>query len=255
MTFLPRAGNWAALWVVPAALLTGCASEQDSEELHVFAAASLHEGFHEIGERYTEETGQAVRFSYAGSSTLVEQLAHGAPADVLVTADEATFNDAAAEGLVTEPEVIAYNELVLITAPESTGLTSLDDVVASQARLVVCAHHVPCGAATEEAAENAGVELNPVSEAMAVTDVLGAVESGEAEAGLVYASDATDLDSDQVHSLGEEAPAPNAYPAATVTSGSSAEGASEATPEAAEDFLSFLQEDEAQSILREEGFQ
>ena len=82
---------------------------------------------------------------------------------------------------------------------------------------MVCAPQVPCGAATGEGREATGVTLSPVSEEASVTDVLGKVTSGEADAGLVYVTDVKAA-GDKVKGIPfpESAEAVNTYPIATV---------------------------------------
>lgn len=167
-----------------AALALAACSEDRAEPTTVFAASSLTIPFEEIAE------DREVSLSFDGSSGLVDQLAGGAPADVLVTADGRTMDRAVDLGLVAgEPTMFATNRLVLVTPPDNpagiTGLESLDG-----AKLVVCAPDVPCGDASARLARRAGVALHPVSEETKVTDVLGKVTAGEADAGLVYLTDA-----------------------------------------------------------------
>ncbi|MDO5700619.1 MAG: molybdate ABC transporter substrate-binding protein [Bowdeniella nasicola] len=168
---------------------------QDSSEVSgtvtVFAAASLHKAFTDIAEELMSEYPDLeVTFSFEGSSTLVDQMAEGAPADVFAAADEKNMNRASEENLVGDAQEFATNVLTLITpSGNPAGITGLDDSL-DGARLVVCAPGVPCGNATAELTEKLGVTLTPVSEEQKVTDVRGKVEAGEADAGLVYTTDA-----------------------------------------------------------------
>ena len=94
--------------------------------------------------------------------------------------------------LVGEQTEFATNALTLIV-PEGNpaGVTGLNGTL-KHADLVICAPEVPCGAATVKLEKDLGVTLDPVSEEQKVTDVRGKVESGEADAGIVYATDAKD---------------------------------------------------------------
>ncbi|HLS26071.1 MAG TPA: molybdate ABC transporter substrate-binding protein [Beutenbergiaceae bacterium] len=162
-----------------------------SGDLTVFAAASLHGVFEDLAEEFTLQHPQArVRFSFAGSADLVAQLNAGAPADVLAAADESTMAAAIGAGSVQEePRIFAANTLVLITPPDNpAGIGDVSDLAGTD--VVVCAPHVPCGAATVELAQRLGFEVQPVSEEGSVADVLGKVSSGQARAGLVYRTDA-----------------------------------------------------------------
>lgn len=159
--------------------------------LTVFAAASLTDSFNQIGKDFhAAHPNVAVRFSYAGSQDLVTQLSAGAPADVLATADTKSMAKATAGSLVGPTTEFASNTLVLITpAGNPAKITGLDSSL-DKAKLVICAPAVPCGNATRQLAAKLHVTLKPVSQEQAVTDVRGKVESGEADAGIVYRTDA-----------------------------------------------------------------
>lgn len=148
----------------------------------VFAAASLNTVFPAIAD---------ATYSFDGSSGLVDQLKGGAPADVFASADKKNMDKAVDADLIDgDPVMFATNYLVLVTpADNPAGVTGFDASL-DGTKLVVCAADVPCGAATLKAAEANGLTLTPVSEEAKVTDVLGKVTAGEADAGLVYATDA-----------------------------------------------------------------
>lgn len=224
-----RGGRALAAGAAVGVLLAGCAGAggdgaggDAAEELVVFAAASLRGVFEELEPAFEKaHPGVDVTFSFAGSSDLVAQVEAGAPADVLATADERTMRQAQDAGLLAgEPTVFATNHLTLVTPPGNpAGITGLDASLAG-ADLVVCAPQVPCGSATAELAARAGVTLAPVSEETAVTSVLGKVSGGEADAGLVYVSDAVAAGErvSVVPVPGAEAVV-NRYPAAVVSGG------------------------------------
>ena len=168
-------------------LLGACSGSAQHTDVTVFAAASLTEAFTAIA---ALDPTLGVTFSFDGSATLVDQLAAGAPADVLATADEATMARATSADLVEEPIILATNTMVLaVPAGNPAGITGLDASL-DGARLVLCAPAVPCGATARRIADAAGVTLHPVSEEQRVTDVRGKVASGEADAGFVYRTDA-----------------------------------------------------------------
>ena len=112
----------------------------------------------------------------------------------------------------------------------------------------MCAPQVPCGAATERIEQNTGVSLTPVSEESSVTDVLNKVQTGEADAGLVYVTDATAA-GDKVVAIefAESADVVNTYPIATLTGSGQ--------PELAARFVDLVTGSEGQRILAEAGFQ
>jgi len=188
------AGLTAAL-LLTAMLLTSCAPASAGSgrtDLVVFAASSLNPTFATLGTEFeAAHPGVTVTFSFDGSAALVDQLKAGAPADVFASADTANMDKASTAGLIgNSPVQFTTNVLTLITPKgnpaDITGLdTSLDGK-----KLVVCADGVPCGTATKKLAAALGITLKPVSEETKVTDVRTKVESGQADAGIVYVTDA-----------------------------------------------------------------
>lgn len=159
----------------------------------VFAAASLKSTFTTLGTQFEKSNpGTHVTFSFAGSSDLVTQLTGGAPADVFASADTANMTKAINAGLVAgNPVNFATNTLTIVTPPGNPkNIHSFADLAQPGTQVVVCAPQVPCGAATKKVEAATGTTLNPVSEESNVTDVLGKVISGQADAGLVYVTDA-----------------------------------------------------------------
>lgn len=166
-------------------------AEKATGKVTVLAAASLQGAFEEIEKTVEKDNpGLDVTFDFQGSQDLVASLANGNSADVLATANNSTMKTAADQNLVGTQTEFATNVLTLIVPkgnPKNvTGLNSSLD----GANLVVCAAEVPCGEATKKLTTALGVTLNPVSEEQKVTDVRGKVESGEADAGIVYTTDA-----------------------------------------------------------------
>ncbi|WP_139738684.1 molybdate ABC transporter substrate-binding protein [Actinomyces wuliandei] len=224
----------------------GASGPAASGELTVLAAASLQKAFEEIGATVEEDNpGLSLTFDFQGSQDLVASLAQGAPADVLATASTSTMDDAASQSLVGEPTEFATNVLALIV-PEGNpaGVTGLDSSLVG-ADLVVCAPEVPCGEATARLAEALGVVLDPVSEEQKVTDVRGKVESGEAEAGIVYATDAAAAASVEHLDIPDGGVVTH-YPVATT--------ADPANPQAAQAFIDAVTGEEGQAVLADSGF-
>lgn len=184
-----------ALAAAAATLLSGCGADGSttaSKSLVVFAAASLQQSFTRIGDQFeTDNPGVTVEFSFAGSSDLVTQLTQGADADVFASADVKNMDKAGQAGLLAgDPVDFATNVLTIAVAPGNPkGVTSLRDLTRPGLTVVTCAPQVPCGSATEKVEQAAGVQLSPVSEESAVTDVLNKVTTGQADAGLVYVTD------------------------------------------------------------------
>jgi molybdate transport system substrate-binding protein len=211
-----------------ALLLTGCggsgstapapssAPAAPARTLNVFAAASLNETFTALGRQFeTDNPGVAVRFNFAGSSDLAQQIVNGAPADVFAAASDATMTTVVDGGAVAgEPVVFARNMLQIATAPGNPkGVATFADLARPELKVVVCAPQVPCGAAATKIEQASGVTLNPVSEEPDVKSTLGKVTSGDADAGLVYVTDVTAAgDAVQGVSFPEAAQATTNYP-------------------------------------------
>ena len=177
--------------------LAACGSDdsaeaQKDETLTVFAAASLKSTFTELAEEFEKShEGVEVRLSFGGSSDLAAQINEGAPADVFASADERTMALVADEGgTAKDPVIFATNVLEIATPVDNPAkVKSLEDLSNPEVKVVLCAPQVPCGAASQELLKKVGVTVKPVSEEQSVTDVLGKVTSGEADAGLVYVTD------------------------------------------------------------------
>lgn len=218
------------------ALIGGCTSAENTPEpssaaqggsITVFAAASLKSAFTEIGGQFeTDNPGSTVEFSFAGSSDLVTQLTQGADADVFASADTRNMDKAVVAGLVEGgPVNFATNTLTIAVAPGNPKeIRTFADLAKPGASVVVCAPPVPCGGATEKVEKATGVTLSPVSEEPSVTDVLGKVTSGQADAGLVYVTDAAGA-GDKVTAVAfpEASQAVNTYPIAVLKDSEKAE--------------------------------
>ena len=170
--------------------VTGAAEVSGS--ITVFAAASLTESFTKIGEAFQEANPDAkVTFNFGASSALVQQINEGAPADVFASADEANMKkltDAAnANG---EPEVFATNKLeIIVEKGNPKGIKDVADLANPGLIVVTCGPEVPIGRYSAEVFEKAGVTVTPKSYEADVKAVVNKVTIGEADAGVVYATD------------------------------------------------------------------
>ena len=166
-------------------------AQKATGKVTVLAAASLQKAFEEIEKTVEKDNpGLDVTFDFQGSQDLVASLAGGDSADVLATANNSTMKTAADQKLVGSQTEFATNVLTLIVPKGNPKkITGLDSSL-DGANLVICAPEVPCGEATKKLAQAQGITLKPVSEEQKVTDVRGKVESGEADAGIVYTTDA-----------------------------------------------------------------
>lgn len=226
---------------------SGAAAEQVSGEINVFAAVSLKKAYEDIGAAFQEANPDAtVNFEFLGSQELLSNLSEGSAADVLATADTDIMDSAVSQGLVGDPQEFATNTLSIIV-PEGNpaGITGFDDSLnAEGVNLVICdpESHVPCGTATKKMEETTGVTLaNPASKETKVSDVRSKVESGEADAGIVYVTDAATAKGTEEITI-PDLGVVNHYPIAT-TSSSKNEAGGKA-------FVDFVLSDKGQEILQ-----
>lgn len=235
MTGRPRVLAAMAAGAVAVAALAGCAGGPGEDEetggtLTVVAAASLRDTFTQIGQEFgLSHAGVDVRLSFAGSADLVTQLTGGAAADVVATADLESMDRLVAAGLVEEPTAFASNTLTVVVPPGNPGgVTSFADLARPDLDVVVCAPQVPCGSATERLEAATGVTLSPASEESSVTDVLTKVLAEQADAGVVYVTDAVGAGSDvEVVEVPEAADVVNVYPIAVLTDAAEPQWATE----------------------------
>lgn len=233
--------------------LVGCGAQSPSapnNRLVVFAAASLKTAFAQIGDRFkTDNPGTDVSFDFAGSSELATQLTQGASADVFASADTAQMDAVAKAGLVAaNPTNFASNTLVIVVAPGNPkNINSFADLTRAGLSVVTCQQPVPCGTATQRIEDATGVHLKPVSEELSVTDVLNKVTTGQADAALVYVTDALSAGSRVATvKFPQAADAVNVYPIAVLKNSRRAS--------LAQKFVAMVTAQTGQQILAQSGF-
>jgi molybdate transport system substrate-binding protein len=186
-----------------ATILSGCGATPSSGSagapatprltgsLTVFAAASLTEALSDDQSRLAVgNPGLSVTYSFAGSQQLVSQIQAGAPADVVATADALSMGKLVAAKLVETPQVFARNRLqIVVGTGNPRGVKGLADLARSDLRLVLADPSVPAGNYGRQALDRLGVTVHPVSLELSVKAELQKVESGEADAGIVYVTD------------------------------------------------------------------
>ena len=216
----------------------------------VFAAASLKPVFTQLSQQFkTDNPGSGVDFDFGGSSELATQLKQGATADVFASADTTQMDTVTKAGLMAgNPTNFASNTLVIVTAPGNPkNIGSFADLTKPGLSVVICQKPVPCGSATQRIEDTTGVRLNPVSEELSVTDVLNKVTTGQADAGLVYVTDAHSAGSKVTTvNFPEAAGAVNVYPIGVLKKAPN--------PTLAQKFVALMTSDAGQKILAQSGF-
>lgn len=186
----------------------------------VFAAASLKPAFTQISARFkTDHPGAGVDFDFAGSAELATQLTQGAVADVFAAADTAQMDRVTKDGLLAAvPTNFASNTLVIVTGPGNPqNINTFADLARSGLNVVICQRPVPCGSATHRIEDITSTYLKPVSEEPNVTDALNKVSTGQADAALVYVTDALNAGTAVTTvEVPEAADAVNTYPIAVL---------------------------------------
>jgi molybdate transport system substrate-binding protein len=216
----------------------------------VFAATSLTDAFNKIATQFeAANPGVSVKFNYNGSSSLATQITQGAPADVFASAAPGNMTTVTDKNLTTgAPKDFASNEAeILVAKGNPSHINSVKDLANSALKVVVCAPQVPCGVVASQVFKNAGVTVKPVSEEQNVGGVVTKVTLGEADAGIVYVTDAM---ANEAKATGVPIPASeNAttqYPIAEVKDAPNAKGAAA--------FISYVLSTPGQQVLKSFGF-
>ncbi|WP_413455550.1 molybdate ABC transporter substrate-binding protein [Glutamicibacter sp. FR1] len=238
------AGLAAAVLALAGCSASGSSDQSASEPITISAAASLQSAFEQISEEFTAQHPEVriASISYDGSSTLATQILEGANVDVFASADERNMLEVTEAGFGHEPVIFASNTMVIAVPQDNPAdIESLQDL--SQATMVLCAPQVPCGAASQRLLEASGVQVTPASQEQNVTAVLQKVAAGEADAGLVYATDV--LDDGNVAAIVPDGAEDivNTYPIAALGENPGAQA-----------FVDFVSSERGQQILEEHGF-
>jgi molybdate transport system substrate-binding protein len=228
--------------------------------LTVYAAASLTEAFTTIGQVFGKANNVTVRFSFGGSDTLATQIIQGAPADVFASANQAQMNIVAQKSLIAgTPTVFARNRLVVIVPRSNPGhIFFLPDLGRPGVKLVLADLTVPVGkyaraAFTVMASDDtfgpnflARIEKNTVSNETDVKAVASKVSLGEADAGVVYTTDAQVAKSVQTIEIPQPFNQIATYPIGVIKSSKNAA--------MAQKFVNYVLSSAGQAVLAHQGF-
>lgn len=238
--------------------LASCIRTTTSDSLTVYAAASLTDAFTEIGKAFeSANPNVTVTFNFGGSQNLRTQIEQGAPADVFASANLKEMEALTSQALVAESLIFLTNQLTVIL-PEinPANINSLEDLGKPGIKLVLAAEEVPAGRYSREVLENLNAQFgvdfskrvlaNVVSNEDNIRQAVTKVQLGEADASIVYISDAVAVP--ELHSI--EIPAEfnviAEYPIAPL--------ANSADSETAQAFIDFVLSPEGQAILKKWGF-
>jgi molybdate transport system substrate-binding protein len=221
----------------------------------VFAASSLTDGLQEIARAYQSRTGDKIEFNFAGSSLLARQIEEGAPTDIFFSADEAKMDALEKMGLIeksTRRSRLSNSLVIVVAADSPQAIQSPRDLTGEKIQHVALAdpQSVPAGIYAREYLRKIHLwdAIAPKVVPMAnVRAALAAVESGDAEAGIVYKTDAAISKKVQVAYAVPRADGPKiSYPMALMKEARE--------PAAARSFLAYLESDAAGRVFSKFGF-
>jgi molybdate transport system substrate-binding protein len=188
----------APLYFLSVCLLAFGVAVASAAEVTVFAAASLSDAFKEIAPLYTKATGHTLRFNFGASGALARQIKEGAPADVIFSADELRVDQLEKAGLLLpgSRRTLLANTLVIVVAVDGGAqVKTLGDLARAEVKRIAIGEPatVPVGTYTKEYLQKTGDWKKLIDKLVPLDTVraaLAAVESGNAEAGFVYKTDA-----------------------------------------------------------------
>ena len=240
--------------MIAAPLLLAIVTKTQTTNLNVFAAASLKEAFTTIAQNYEDtHPGVHINLNFAGSQLLAAQINGGAQADLFASADETNLDKIQFDK--NTEKVFVKNRLVIVLRSD-LQMNSLKDLP-TVGRFVVADEAVPVGHYTSEFLQKTATQYGQpwldqlqskiVSKEQDVKAVLTKVELGEADAGVVYVSDAkTAKDKIGQLAIPEKFNEVATYPLAIPTSA--------ADPKDAADFETFILSKQSQKIFENDGF-
>lgn len=253
-----KLGNISAIALFAATVSIAGAKAAGSEEVVVFAAASLKTALDEVATNWQKETGHTVTLSYAGSGTLANQIIAGAPADIFISANTRWVDVVEKAGLIANNQRrnLLGNTLVLIAHGKDASPVEIKSHLDLKRHLgggklaMALVDSVPAGIYGKAALTSLNI-WETVSPSVAQTDNVRAalvlVASGEAPFGIVYASDTAASDNvTVVGTFPADSHPPIVYPAALLT---------EAADAADKEFYEALASDAAKAAFRKQGFE
>jgi molybdate transport system substrate-binding protein len=228
---------------------------QSNNTLLVSAAASLKDVMEEIKPLYQQsKPGTTINYNFGASGALQQQIEKGAPADIFISAAKRQVDALETKGLLLPGtrSILAKNRLVLVVPKNVTGVTSFFNLKDAKIRKIAIGEprSVPAGQYADQVLKKLNI-LSAVKSKLVyannVRQVLAFVESGNADAGLVYATDAKISNNVKVVVAADEKyHSPIIYPMAVLKSSKNVN--------AAKDFVQFLSSDQAKTVLKKYGF-
>jgi molybdate transport system substrate-binding protein len=224
-------------------------------ELQVFAAASLTDALQELAAAYQKSSGEAVSLNFGASSTLARQIQEGAPADLFLSADEEKMDGLEKRSLLlagTRRSLLSNALVVVVPADSKLKITTPADLASSKVRVLALAEpqSVPAGIYAKRYLKAQKLWDKVIDRAVPTENVraaLAAVEAGNADAGIVYKTDAGISKKVKIAYEVPQAEGPKiSYPFAVLKASRRAD--------AARRFLAFLESPPALAVFQKYGF-
>ncbi|WP_088228773.1 molybdate ABC transporter substrate-binding protein [Desulfosporosinus sp. FKB] len=224
-------------------------------EIMIAAAASLKDSLTELQSDYAKvKPGVKLTFNFAASGTLQQQIEQGAPVDLFISAGKSQMDALEKKNLLLKDSRINLlgNDLVLVAGKDNSKITAVQDVAKADVSQVSIGtpESVPAGKYAQESLKNLKLwdaVQSKLVQAKDVTQVLNYVETGNADAGFVYRSDAQQSKKVKVVAVvPDNTHTPIVYPAAII--------AATKNQQAAQDFFKYLQSADAQKVFQNYGF-
>lgn len=238
-------------------IMTGCgSSDEEKAEVTVLAAASLTDALDEIITEYEKDADCTITPSYAGSGDLVQQIEGGAPCDIFISASKSNMDQLEEGGYIdtdTRKDMLV-NTLTLIATIEKKDVVTMDTLTSDEVGTIALGEPetVPAGKYATQVLDNLDITsqlTDKIVYAKDVRAVLDYVETGNADCGFVYRTDALMMDDEKgviIGDVNESLHDAIVYPAAILKDAPQADYAA--------DFYEFLQSDFAKEVFEKYGF-
>ncbi|KST64092.1 molybdate ABC transporter substrate-binding protein [Mastigocoleus testarum BC008] len=234
---------------------TSRANTQQTASLTVSAAASLTDALPSIKKMYEQQNPQvSITYNFASSGNLQRQIEQGAPADVFISASVNKMDILQKQGLLSQGsrKDLLQNKVVLIVSKDNSTISDFKDLTATEVNKISIGepNSVPAGKYAKEVLTNAGIFEDVKSKtvfAKTVRQVLTYVETGNVDAGIVYATDAKSSNRVKVAAIAPvKSHSPVVYPVAVIKDSNNST--------AAKEFVEFLSSKPASEVFAKNGF-
>lgn len=236
-------------------LLSGCQSSK--EVIDIYAASSLTDVVDAWVDAYAQvDADVEIRVNYAGTNTLKLQIQQGAPADIFLSANQKYYDELSKEGFVLDGQPFAENSLCVITHESNNKITNVEDLKGEDVSLILGEENVPIGKYSQLMLQKADSHYGAgfydacsnrvISYESNVRRIVTKIALNEADAGIVYVTDAIAAEQVKVIAIDDAYNCTSSYYMAQLVSSKD--------NETVKNFYDFLSSEEAMLILEDKGF-